>query len=697
VGGYTALAALALLYAGRSYQEPGLRDAIEHLQRVELNGTYARAVRAHVWSLLPPKFAPQLEADAAWLMEGFSERASGWDYHLNASTERQDNSLRQYGGLGLWEAAKRDIAVDRRFWQALESAFIENQLPDGGWNYKGDDEPARGSMTAAGLTILFIAQDFLHAEAYLQPGERSPSRAEQAIARGLEWMERNFSPTENPGRDVYFYYYLYGVERVGLASGYKYFGSQDWYRTGAAELIRRLCLWNPQSKRMTVHQTVAGDGRAARVRLSDLAFALMFLSRGRVPVGFNKLAVPDLRWNSRPRDVANLTARIRDDSEQGLSWQIVDVQTPPESWLDAPVLYLTADRELPWVDEEDPRGETLRRYLDLGGLLLAVEGGRDQAFTNSVRELGSMMYPDLAWRELPADHPVYTTPRPVGPRRPDLLGLSNGVRELIILAPEGDWSRTFQSRSMEQESHYRTAANVYFYASELGRQRPRLARHSVSEPPDVEPSARTVVTHARYDGAWNPEPLALEILARVAAERHGIAVDIEERALSELSQLGPASRLVIVTGIDAHDFTSAERQAIRGYAESGGVILFETPGGRGDFTLSAEQMVTSLFDEPIRSMSRSRIITGRELDDAVPLSRLDYRPYALHVYGTRETAPRLRGIEIDGQPRILFSRDDISNALLDQPCWGVVGYSSQSARDLMGNILLHALAGEASD
>ncbi|MEE8156290.1 MAG: hypothetical protein V3T53_15155, partial [Phycisphaerales bacterium] len=58
----------------------------------------------------------------------------------------------------------------------------------------------------------------------------------------------------------------------------------------------------------------------------------------------------------------------------------------------------------------------------------------------------------------------------------------------------------------------------------------------------------------------------------------------------------------------------------------------------------------------------------------------------------RETTPRLRGMIIDGQPRVLFSREDISHALLDQPCWGIAGYTPNSARRLLANIVRYALA-----
>ena len=282
-GGYTALTVLALLYAGQSYQDPRLRDAVAHLETAGLSGTYAIAVRSHVWALLPPRFEGLLRADADWLLSGFSEAVGGWDYTQNPRTQRRDNSLRQYGALGLWEAAKRGVEVDRRYWQRLEDAFVDNQMADGGWNYRGDDGVARGSMTAAGLTVLFITQDFLHATESLELGADPDARHGRAIELGLDWMDDHFSPTFNPGRDSDFYYYLYGVERVGLASGYRRFGEYDWYRAGAAELIRRLCKWDPETRTMTVHERVGGRGNAGAVQIRHLTFGLMFISRDACP------------------------------------------------------------------------------------------------------------------------------------------------------------------------------------------------------------------------------------------------------------------------------------------------------------------------------------------------------------------------------------------------------------------------------
>jgi hypothetical protein len=723
-GGYTALTILALLYAGQSYQDPRLHDAVMHLKTAGLSGTYAIAVRANVWSLLPPRFEPQLETDAEWLMDGFSEAVGGWDYTLNPRTQRRDNSLRQYGALGLWEAAKRGVDVDARYWRRLENAFIDNQMADGGWNYRGDDGVARGSMTAAGLTVLFITQDYLHAAESFDPKAKTDARHGRAIDLGLDWMDQNFSPTFNPGRDSDFYYYLYGVERVGLASGYKRFGEYDWYRAGTAELIRRLCKWDPETRTMTAHERIGGRGNAGVVQIRPLAFALMFISRGRVPTSINKLQVTSHAWNNRPRDVANLNRWITGASETALNWQIVDFEEPPEDWLDAPVLYLASHEALPWVKSlptealaragetrrfdrqwstgqiepgaqrpeqpESPELAKLKQYLDLGGMLLAVNEGNGSAFADSVETLGSVMYPQYEWRNLSPDHWAYRIHWPVAGRKPPLRGLSNGVRELIVLSPGGDLARTFQANDQRHLQDFQTAANLYFYASELNRPRPRLSRHSdAPRQPGAADDAITIV-QAAHGGNWNPEPLALPLFARVTAPERGIDVQIKQWPLSGIDQLSPPPAVVVVSGTGEHTFTDAERKAVKAYIESGGTILFEAAGGRGAFALSAERMATEVFKKPIRTVVRTPIISGRGLSDAPDLTTIDYRPFSFEVFGGQERGPRLRGIKIDGEPRVLFSREDLSHGMLNQPCWGVSGYAPHSARDLMGNIVQFA-------
>ena len=199
---------------------------------------------------------------------------------------------------------------------------------------------------------------------------------------------------------------------------------------------------------------------AARIKIDDLAFGLLFLSRGRVPVAINKLEVPSLGWNARPRYVANLVRWIGDNSETDLTWQIVSSAAEPATWLDAPVLYLALRDQLPWLKDlkvdvvrisangrnihssaqlgelpmdakpparpEIPELDKWKRYLDLGGMLLAVNEGGSHNFAESIEKAGMLMYPQYEWRTLPEDHWAYAIHTPVKSRQP-LRGLTNGV------------------------------------------------------------------------------------------------------------------------------------------------------------------------------------------------------------------------------------------------------------------------------
>ena len=686
-GGFTALAVLALLYAGESYQDPRLREAVTYLENLGLNGTYAAGVRAHVWGLLPDRFRKQLELDARWLIEGFSENAGGWNYGKEPHTTRRDNSVTQYGALGLWEASKRGVSVPARLWQLLERRIIDMQVADGGWNYDGTG-PTTGSMTTAGLAVLFITQDFLHADAYLNVGETKARPGEQALALGMQWMDANFSATENPGRDTDFYYYLYGVERVGMASGYKFFAGRDWYREGAAELLRRMCRWDPQAGAMTMHRKVAGKSRAGEIRTVDLCFALMFLSKGRVPVAINKLRIDDFTWNNRPRDVANLTSWMSAHAETQLNWQIVDADAAATDWLDAPMLYLGSHEALSW-QAGGAELTKLREYLDLGGLLFAVNEGGSDAFAKSIEQAGSAMYPDYKWRDVEPGHWAYTMLWPVRNNPPRLRAMSNGVRELIILSTGDDLPYSFQRRATDREAHFQTAGNLYLYASEMNQPRARLERHAPVRLSADAAKVRVDIVRAQHAAGWNSEPMGLEVFAWSMAER-GIDLQIVSAPLEAIHTLQPEPALAVVSGIDRIDFTAAQQDAIAAFIDSGGTVLFETPGGRGGFTVSAEAMTAAKFAQPIRALLRGPIITGEGLDGGCDVSSVEYRAFAFEHFGAREVAPRLRAMTIDGEPRLLFSREDLSNALLDQPCWGVSGYSSNSARDLLCNMVLYA-------
>ena len=53
-----------------------------------------------------------------------------------------------------------------------------------------------------------------------------------------------------------------------------------------------------------------------------------------------------------------------------------------------------------------------RRYLDLGGMIFAVNDGSAHHFAESIEVAGTLLFPKCAWRTLPEDHWAYTLHAP---------------------------------------------------------------------------------------------------------------------------------------------------------------------------------------------------------------------------------------------------------------------------------------------
>ncbi|MCA9284915.1 MAG: DUF4159 domain-containing protein [Phycisphaerales bacterium] len=690
--GYTALVVVALLHAGLSPQDNRLSDAVAFLRTAEPRGTYAVAARALVWARLSDASRPLLEKDVQWLLQGLGRRTGGWDYRQQPDSARRDNSISQFAALALWEAARRGVKVPDDAWRRIETGFLGAQSQDGGWNYDGSGAP-RGSMTAAGLATLLIAQDTIHAREFVRLGARLPEAAQrnaQAIRRGMEWMDRWFSPHENPGFDTHFLYYLWAVERLGLTSGRRAFARIDWLPAGAAELERRLLRRVADASGTTgfvAYDRMEGRADGEPVRTDDLAFALLFLARARTEIAFAKLDDGSAHWNHRPRDIATVADWLGEQLERELGWQVVSIDGDPDGWIDAPILVVCSDRPPAWVP---PRGAPdasaiakLQRYVGLGGTVVAIAEGSNRAFQAAIERAARAIAPDASWRLLPNDHPLFTALYRFDGARPRIWGLSNGVRELLLLIDD-DWCGTFQSRDHRSDLPWRLTANLWALATESGQARvplPTAPRRPVHAD---RPNQRTVhVVRTRHDGAWNAEPLAMDAL-RQAAIASGLDVRVETVDLDQLANLDPPPTLAIVGGVDAVALSPAQVASIRAYVEAGGMVLFETTGGHGAFAEAAEIQLSLALGRTGQALLSHPAASGSGVDGATPLGpvRLRGRPPA-----DDPALTRLRTIEFDGRPALLFSPEDLDHALLGHPSAMVRGYRTETARRLLANLL----------
>ncbi|MFI5381192.1 MAG: DUF4159 domain-containing protein [Tepidisphaerales bacterium] len=687
-GGATALATCALLAAGQDPHDARLKPAIDFLLKEQIVGTYAMGFKCQVWAMLPatPEVRNAARRDLQTLMQGIRKDGPGrglYTYYPGEPGTWYDHSASQYGVLGLWACQRLALEIPTGFWEEIDKAWRNHQYATGAWSYRHSNDEANGdattqtlSMTAAGVATLFITDDAIHAMDGLKC---AGSISDENIERGLHWIGSRFRDFEKANTC----YTLYGIERIGTASGYKYLGGLDWYQTGAEFLVRR------QSP----------DGWWGG-NLPDTCFSLMFLARGRAPVMMNKLrytvsAGGSKRldsWNERPRDVANITAWVGRQMERDLNWQIVELQADVADFHDAPILWISGKDTLKFTAAEEAK---FKQFIEEGGLIVGHADCASAAFASTFKQLGQKLFP-YEFRELPAGHVIFTHQqfrRSLWRSTPIVFGLSNGVRELMLLIPTADPGRGWQTGSFAGPSREPLAqlmADVFQYSVDRKNLRVKGAGQVVRSDAGAAPAQSIRVARLEYAGNWDPEPGGWRRLAGVLRSEGGVQLVVERVRLGKGVLARGQYALAHLTGTAAFTLTESERKELLDYVRGGGTLLVDAAGGHDEFGLAAERQIHSLFAESkldLRPLPADHAIF--KAGDA--LGQVEYREFARELVGGIRS-PRLLGIEDQGRAAVIFSREDLSAGLVGQEVDGICGYAPASATAIVRHVLSYAAA-----
>jgi hypothetical protein len=680
-GGNTGLALLSLLYAGQDARSEEMSRALDWLAAQAMNATYTYGTRAHTLALVPgKKYRTRLEEDLKWLLNemwtsgegmgayGYEARPRDKDGKADASGY-WDNSNAQYAVLGVWMATDAGLTAPETYWQTVGDHWLRVQSGDGGWGYRGKED-STGSMTAAGLATLYVVLDRAYAD---RPKEAT--RLLAGIERGLDWFGRQFGPNNPNGNASWKFYYLYGVERVGRASGQKYFRDKDWFRVGAEELLR------------TQHKDGNWEGTGNDMsELRNTAFALMFLCHGRAPLLFNKLQ-HGADWNSKLRDVAGLTHYAQRTLERLLNWQIVRLDASLDDLLEAPVLYLCG--ETAW-EFSDVDVQKIREYCDRGGMVLAVAGKDSDAFVKSIEELAQRAYPELPLRPLTSDHPLFSgqVQFPIKDP-PPMFEVRNDVRTLMLLCAKDiseAWNR-FAARGSSEQS-FQLACNIYLYATDKSSIRSRLQTPTIAlEPVEI---ARTLkVARIKHGGRWDIESYGWTRLAAYLNNATRSRLEVTSGITLDSDELLEYP-VAYITGTDAFTLTPEEASGLRRFLSRGGTLLADAALGSAEFTSSLEkQLKEVLRDEPKFLPADSFLNSGAGIPGATNLNGVGYRRKARGEAGLQKT-PRLKVFDSKRRISVVYSPLDLTVGLLGTQVWDLRGYDPESTLEIMRNMILYA-------
>jgi hypothetical protein len=307
------LCALALVHAGAAKKYPdfdaALREYLGSVDAESLGGYQSGILNMLIDSYGDPSYLPKLRQSARYLLE--SQGSSGtFTYTVNVDPKaysdemtegplrvsgrpppessglaprpwtRQtdwsagadgDDSVTQFAMLGLESACRVGIKFPPDTWSRPLDELHARLDDDGGWAYHGR-AASYGSMTCAGIGIRAIA---------LHELGKDPN-ADPDIQSGLNWLDKNFTVSDNPGKSDWAMYYLYSLERTGRLLDTEFIGDHEWYPLGARYLV--------DSQKPDGSWIGKSDEQDPRLATS---FALLFLTRATANLAY--VPHPDLK------------------------------------------------------------------------------------------------------------------------------------------------------------------------------------------------------------------------------------------------------------------------------------------------------------------------------------------------------------------------------------------------------------------
>ena len=703
-GGRTAIATYALLASGKDWRDPQMTPPVEFLLHANIEGTYALGLSSQLALFLPVEKTrllllrnSEMIQHGMWLVPGgvgplkwppqsgfygyWTGDPNGSGVPVFTSLPKKfgapqpagwyDRSASQYAVLGMWALERAGAKVAPGYWQTVDTAWKRAEQKNGGWNYR-EEADVTPAMTAAGVATLFITQDYASTE---NAGSCKGGIHNEFIERGLAYMDSHIEEAIGGS-----FYTLYGIERIGAASGRRYFGSRkDWYKLGADTLLK--------------NQKEDGSWESDHGPIPDTSFGLLFLSRGRAPLLMNKLQytvsdakqeLPDV-WNERPRDLANLAQWMGGQLETFFNWQVVDLSTPQEEMHDAPILYISGSKILSFSEDEKAK---LRAYCERGGLILGNADCGMPAFAQSFTKLGEELFPKYKFQTVSNNDLIWHEQYNQWRLKPKVLELTNGVRKLMVLIPEADLARAWQGRQERtREVMYQLAANIYLYAIDLKNSRPKddtyLETIKPTTQPATQPAKSMTVARLELGEAPDPEPGGWVQFSAVMANRFHVKLDTRLAKPNDLDSV----KIAHLTGTGKLTLTAQQRLEIKAFVQRGGTLIVDAAGGSAIFADSADAELEAIFG--VGKLTTIPLTDPLYNDPRDKITTIGWRRFAQdHVADHKR--PQIRGIAFGNRYHVFCSREDLSAGLVGQAVDGIVGYDPQTSTDLMAAMILYA-------
>ena len=353
---------------------------------------------------------------------------------------------------------------------------------------------------------------------------------------------------------------------------------------------------------------------------------------------------------------------------------------------------------------DDQQLAQLRAYVLRGGMLCFDSIAGSPYFYASARELMHQAFPELAWRDVPADHPLYHMVTDVNTvhysanvksDKPQLEALYVGSRIGVLLSKYGlgcgwddhDVPLIPQAAFYDKASADAIGLNLVAYAIGYNRVGLDESRPELFGAVDEKtPTDEFVFAQIEHEGAFNVHPNSATALLDKLRVSTSLRVNLKRTVVDPgKDDLGNLSFLYL-TGLD--DFHLSDRAVtnLRAFLQHNGTLLINNGLG------------LSTFDNAVRR-ELARILPGAKLqpipaahaifNDVVPVTAADYTPAVGMRYAALKT-PKLEGITLGGDVRVIYSPIDLEAGWEPAEYPMALAYRPDTAVPLGMNILMYA-------
>jgi hypothetical protein len=671
--GYTCLSVMAVLNAGSSPDDPIVANAIDFISKNAemINEGYGGPYEAGLVNTLlgmvkDPKYKRVAEQMTRKL-ERLQMKDGGWG----------DNSRTQFALLGLKASVDLGVDVPATLFTNARKYVERGQNKDGSWGYH-PGMAGYGSMTAAGISSLFIIDE----QAQKNTSVCGSAMNDPRVRLGLNWLGTHFTVQNNPLQPgAHHYYYLYGLERIGVLLGQKYIGGHDWYREGAEYLVdvqRDNGIWDAEPPVST-------------------EFALLFLGKGKTPIVMQKLDYGE-DWNPDPYDTKELTELASRDLMTPMTSQVVDQTATAEDLSAAPILYLQGRQRFEFTPK---MRDAIRTFVEQGGFIFSSAccggfSGFDQSFRHEMKEI----FPDAQFEPLPESHEVYSVRHKIAnPAAHPLLGLNTGCRTTVIYAPHdiccawGGCKGCLDKAAVSGDEPRKLGVNMIAYALGFNALKKKLDDVTVTKGAKHENKVERgslVIGQLYHTGEWNPDPGSIPNLAKTLKEQAGMQGEVGKRQVNlGTDDLGDFP-LLYITGHRAFQYPPSAVDALRAYLDRGGFLLSDACCGRPEFDAAFRKLCADLYpDRPLKPIPLEHSI----FNEPFKIDKIQYKPAVKRMFPMVDDKPMLEGITgPDGRLQVVYSKFNFGCELQGHACAACFGILGKDAYHVAVNAVMYALS-----